>query len=462
MSPKWPSAKQAVGRVLRCVARVLFAAEGKRDREMTPRFTLLVTSLMGALCAACVETTSQSSQPPALPKPTAYCAAPNVRSASGPVPSAHVSIGGKTGVTNADGYVYLANVPAGVYALSITAKGYFAYHGEFHINSWACDMPITLRHARVDLPRLRARGAFFELETGQRWTAIEASDFNLYARFLAGQNIEPILAQRASLGFNLLRVWTAYDIRGVGRLIPAEHKNFYAKIPEFLQAAAKHGLRVEFTGYTGINDPDHWSQLVASVASSTNVILELVNELSENVNEPDDLGRIFDLNRFERPPPPILASHGSNGSQALAVRPWWGYEVYHSNVASDWARKVGHNAMEFADGTADWAGSHVPILANENTRGPDRFHSPQQAFDAAAGAALLAAGSCFHSVSGKTSELWGGLELELARAWAAGATSVPLACQDGPYVHRQDLEGPPDLRVYQRGSDPACIVKIRK
>jgi hypothetical protein len=86
------------------------------------------------------------------------------------------------------------------------------------------------------------------------------------------------------------------------------------------------------------------------------------------------------------------------------------------------------------------------------------------AFDAAAGAALLCAGSCYHSVNGKQSALWDGLELECARAWAEGARSVPLEFQKGRYAHPANLEGPGDLRVYQRvlPDGRAHTVKIRK
>ena len=45
------------------------------------------------------------------------------------------------------------------------------------------------------------------------------------------------------------------------------------------------------------------------------------------------------------------------------------------------------------------------------------------------------------------------------RAWAKGAISVPLTCQSGNY---QRLDPGDYLRVYQRGSDSACIVDIRK
>lgn len=316
---------------------------------------------------------------------------------------------------------------------------------------------VILKLTETKLARLVTRGQFFQLEDGTHWTGIEASDFNLYARFLAGEDIEPILQQRADVGFNLLRVWTAYDLDccGIGRLFPSEHPDFYSKIPAFLDACARHGLYVELTAFTGPYPmfPDdnakvaHWDSLIAAVQDSTNVLLELVNEADQPANQ------TIPLDRLQRPPPPTLASHGSNGSQVWPVQPYWDYATAHFNDASEWPRKVGHNSWEI------WSG---PTLANENTRAPDHFTSPQQAFDAAAGAALLAAGSDFHSVRGKSSELWDGLELELAQAWVDGAHSVPLECQDAPYVHRADLETAELLRVYQRGNSDGCVVRIRR
>src|SRR5262245_50411095 len=87
--------------------------------------------------------------------------------------------------------------------------------------------------------------------TGARFTAIECSDFNLYNRFLRGEDIRPILQQRANIGFNLLRVWTAYVIAGIGRLVPRERGDFCAGIPEFLDLCSQFGLYVEFTAFTG-------------------------------------------------------------------------------------------------------------------------------------------------------------------------------------------------------------------
>jgi hypothetical protein len=313
----------------------------------------------------------------------------------------------------------------------------------------------VLERERAALPRLRTRGQFFELETGERWTAIETSDFNLLARYLNGEDIRPVLAQRAEIGFNLLRVWTLMDLQqfGIGRLRLEEHPDLYQKLPAFLELCAERKLYVELTAYTGINDPNHWTALLSAVASSPNVIVELVNELDQNSDEPDHLGRVFDLNRFARPPPPILASHGSNGSQARPVQPFWDYATFHTNGAPEEQRRVGHDALQI------WNG---PTLTNETSRHPDSVRDRNKAFDAAAGAALLAAGSAFHSVHGKSSQLFEGIELELAKAWVAGARSVPLECQTGAFVQRQDLQGPSTLTVYQRGDDPRCLVTIRR
>lgn len=301
------------------------------------------------------------------------------------------------------------------------------------------------------LPNIRTRGQFFELEDGTLWTAIQCSDFNLLARYLAGENITPILKQRQDCGFNLLRVWTLFDITGIGSLASLD----YRRIPAFAGLCASYGLYIEFTAYTGINNPQHWDDLCAAARlCQPKPLLELVNELDQNTNEPDYLGRVFDLSKYKQPSG-LISSHGSNGSETWPVSPYWNYTDMHFNDASEWQRKTGHNSFEV------WQG---PTLANENTRYPDRDDSLFHAIDAAEGAALLCAGSCYHSVRGKTSELWDGLEEQCARRWAYGARQVNLIYQNGSYRHPAELEGPNDLRVYQRvlPDGSAYTVHIRR
>jgi hypothetical protein len=344
-------------------------------------------------------------------------------------------------------------VPAGLTdsQLQVSAQGWVSVD-RHEVVTQDCTLTVTLTAAKPPpLPRLVTQGtSFFSLDNGSRFTAIEASDFNLFARFQAGEDIESILKQRADLGFNMLRVWTLFDIPGIGTLLNPD----YAKIPAFLDACARHGLYVEFTAYTSTFDPSHWPKLVAAVQGNTGVLLELVNEQNIPVNT-------IDTDAYARPVG-VLASHGSNGAELWPVEPYWDYTSFHVNGASEEQRKAGHNAWEI------WSG---PTLTNETSRfpevgmwsgaAPERIR--QLAFDMGAGSALLNGGLCFHSVSGKLSVLFTAAEIDAARALVAGMKSVDLACQDGSYTHRIDLEGPNDLRVYERPVEGhQCVVRIRR
>ena len=307
----------------------------------------------------------------------------------------------------------------------------------------------------------------FALETGEPWTAIQCSDFNLPNRWQHGEDITPILAQRSGAGFNLLRCWTHFDLSpGIGTFLDID----YSRIPEFLALCASFGLRVEFTAYTSIERFGHWERLVEACQGEPNVLLELVNEGTDPRN-------LIDMQRYAKPTG-VLTSRGSGGAEG--VPPWepWDYVTFHTNGSSEEQRKIGHNAMEKTADILKWYG---PTLTNETSRYPDvgmwgyyqknaegkdvwvqhpLERQQHLAYDSAAGAALLCAGSCFHSVQGKNSTLWDSNAVTVAMSWAAGAKSVPLAYQHQGYTRRDDLLTPDLLRVYQRGSSP--VVKIRK
>jgi hypothetical protein len=212
---------------------------------------------------------------------------------------------------------------------------------------------------------------------------------------------------------------------------------------------------VEFTAFCADVVPGHWESLGAALQDQTNVLIELVNEHGAYPSnlDPQDF----------QPLPGIVCSHGSSASQAVPVRPWWQYETSHWVNVFEWQRKTGHNSMEFSQGADQLAASHVPCLANENTR-PDQDGNLHHFTDAAAGAALLCAGSGFHSPSGKKSALFSAHDRTFAEAWVAGCKSVNLAYQDGRYVHEIAMEGPEDLRVYSRVNPDGSreTVEIRK
>lgn len=283
-----------------------------------------------------------------------------------------------------------------------------------------------------------------------RWTAIQTSDFAAHARFVGREYIDPVLSQRATVGFNLLRVWLLNT--SVYRIVPSDSPDFYTQLRPFVRLCARYGLYVEFTCFTQTqtlmpNPADqqrHLDLVGANLDGETNVLLSLVNENDQHDNRTADGLRM---------PAGFLCSRGSNGSDAEP--PTGGqYEEYHI-IGGEWQRKPGHNSMEWAD----VHGSRV--LAGETQRFTDNDSNPQHAYDAAAGATLLCMGACFHSQAGKVSTLWTGRELECAQAWVNGAKSVPLGCQVGGYAHRGDLEGGNVIRAYQRGNAPECIVRIR-
>lgn len=298
--------------------------------------------------------------------------------------------------------------------------------------------------------------------TRKRFTVIECTDFALFGRYLTeGETVvREVLRERADLGFNMLRVWSEYQGNAqftaeIGRLVPAEHPRYAEQLVAFFALCSAYGLYVELTAFTGTGIPGHWEWIGWAAPQATNVIVELTNE--NNAHTPN----INPANY--RSLAGIPCAHGSNGSQSVPVRPWWQYETFHTNDAPEFQRKVGHNAMEISEGADALQGSHIPVIANENTR-PDRDGNLTHFYDAAAGAALLCAGSCFHSQSGKRSALFTAADRPFAEAWVAGARSVNLDYQEGRYVHESAMETPADLRVYSRVNPDGSreTVRIRK
>lgn len=313
---------------------------------------------------------------------------------------------------------------------------------------------------------VKLNGKYFAHEDGTPKTLIGSSEFSLFKRYLDNDSptLDPVINQRAALGFNILRVWllnhSVVAFRNAveqDMIHPNQYANFYPRLTEFVDFLGSKGFCVELTVFTQtqtlmsnpFDQQSHLDKTANAVRGRKNVILELVNE-----NNQHDNGVWEGLVR----PSGVIISHGSNGADDTGVRPTWDYELYHTNDLFEWQRKVGHNAMEKADE------SNAPCWSNENMRYPDKDSSAIHAFDAAAGGALLCAGSCFHSQGGKFSRTFDPTEENCAREWIAGASSVPLEFQVGSYIHRQDLEEPGIIRVYERrlSDGRGHIVKIRE
>jgi hypothetical protein len=299
-------------------------------------------------------------------------------------------------------------------------------------------------------PMLMIDGLFFR-DAGVRWFGIQTSEFTLAKRFLEGEDIRPLLDERAAIGFNDLRVWILNEsVVGQvypGGIHPKQYPDFYDRIRECLELCGSYGFAVEVTAFTqaGVILPDvddqiaHWLLTQEMVRGLPHVRLELVNEYDHGSaqNAPD-------RQLWSMRPEGIIASSGSSTADAAPSEPVWDYVCYHTNGLNEWQRRVGHNTMEWADIYKR------PGCANENMRYPDDDDLPLHAYDAAAGAALLCASACYHSQSGKYSRTFDRVERDAAIAWVDGARSVPLEFQAGRYIRRDDLLTSDVIRAYER------------
>ncbi len=241
----------------------------------------------------------------------------------------------------------------------------------------------------------------------ERFSIRCCSDFNLYNRWFSGEDITPVLEQRQALGFNSCRVWTAFDIPLIGTCDP-HRPDFYAKWPEFMDLLDGYELYAEVTAFTGPypyfptqqSMIDHWNALEAAVAPCVNLLdLEAINEYDNAPNAGVPLDRLGQ--------PACLSSHGSAVQDAPPKEPHWSVAGYRS-PSSEWQRKVGHNAMEWA---ANWA---IPVWTNEF---PRTDNDPN---------------------------------LDCAQAFISGALSVPLEFQAGAYTQNNPPYPPGVIRIYQR------------
>lgn len=424
---------------------------------------LLGTSVLAVACAP--------HTPPPQPPPTAHTEAFTVQDSSG-----HVLLQATATLTLDDGTPVLTSFLLGEQlAFTIPPTAVAGWGAWLHVDApqaveadirvyihatnggllegCGCPPVVTLRLAM--LSALHARGQFFEQVDGTRITMIEASSFNLLNIYqnLGPAAAEPVAQQLHAEGFNLARVWTAYTAgTGAGSFLNID----YTKVGPFLDFMAANSLYVDLTAYAGRDSfiAGRWDSLCRASQGHTNVLLSLVNENDQTNNT-------IDLRSFH-PCPGILSSRGSNGSQAWPPDPTgWAWSEMHYNDAPEWWRKTGHNSMEVADQF------RLPIITNENTRFDkmgDFAAALMHLQDAAQGCVLLNAGCAFHSIEGKQALIMAGNVLAAARAHVTGMKSLPLLCQDGGYAHRIDLEGPGQslfLRVYQRGSNPICLAKIR-
>lgn len=245
----------------------------------------------------------------------------------------------------------------------------------------------------------------------------------MFPKFVRGEDIAQIVAERRGLGFNTHRVFLSMS-GGLGTFDPRPHLD---ALPEFCSLIGLSGMRLELTVFA---DTRRWLpseadqvRLLHDVDDRVPLVhlLEGVNEFNVHDNAADGIvderlqaGRIWCL--------------GSMGADQGTAQPVQGYATYHPARTTDWPRKVGHNAYEVG------ARHRVPAVSNECMRPDQDGFRVSNFFDGAANGALMCAGATFHSTSGKASTRFTDDEARCAEAWVAGAQAVPLIYQRGAYT----------------------------
>jgi hypothetical protein len=294
----------------------------------------------------------------------------------------------------------------------------------------------------------------FRREDGSTFPWVGCSDFALFARYARGEDIAPILDERIALGFNLLRVFGMFDrfgiggpqASGLGEFTPATTPDYYRKLRAFIDTTQARGLRVEFVYFADADArPDstgglmtdrasrqaHIDAVRAALMGTWGVCHEIANEAFKNFE---------DAESYTLDPALGLRAYGTKlpDGDIPTVWPILDYLTPHDHERKDeWPRTV-RGYGEIVDAL------RVPVVADEPMGFAEIFRPGSRATSAddaawfAAGMAMFASGSTFHSDDGVASRLFSPVQKEAAKAWAWAARWVPPEAQLAPYQRGGD------------------------
>lgn len=295
-----------------------------------------------------------------------------------------------------------------------------------------------LRQAPV-FQHLYTNGKAFVEDGGERRHVFcGASDFKLFARYAAGEDVAPVIEQRKETGANIVRVFLMYD-GALGKFHPWE-QDWPTSLRAFIPYVNERGLRIEFVVFADAQTamPDHnlqlqwWRDVTTTLSDYANgVIVELVNEWPQNGIDPT---------RFQRPPPEwrLLASRGSSLGDAP---PWgaygspyfapWDYDTFHPrrDYPKDLFLEDGWWIADGRLGDGPRVGSPHPLIFDEPIGFAEEAQPGRRANDTYSAQAIAlacrayGAGCTFHSDQGINSELWTGRTLTAAQSFFRACTA---------------------------------------
>ncbi len=273
--------------------------------------------------------------------------------------------------------------------------------------------------------RVYVDGLGYKTADGKTWHGFSMTGFRDYQRFLAGEDIRPLLQQAKELGANMRRVFGMYGLDfqtndGSGAFKPQDHADYYDRIPAFLALYAEYGLWCEFTVFadTAFVMPNQGEQ-VAHFNHVCDKLRECPNSFVELVNENNQHGNGVNIGAFAKPSG-IAACSGSNGEGGNPTQPFWDYSNLHSERRQErlglTTSTVYFAIFGYSEGADSWPGTHQATNNDEPGRTVDRYTAWQMGTGSRYGGWMLS-----HTSAGTQSVLLPPDQAESTRQAFAGA-----------------------------------------
>ena len=278
--------------------------------------------------------------------------------------------------------------------------------------------PVILQ--RLGLLDIHTEGTSFVDSLGRLWYWKGVTDFSLYMKFRAGQDITPIVRDRTSRGANVFRVF----IRNAWIL--ANEPYDYASAVAFRDFIATEQAYVEFVvlGDCEAVGQDRFAQHrhvddFTQALSGKPTFAELVNEAPHGGTHVD----VFD---FAFPGGDKLVwSRGSNLGDETPPLPPWHYATHHPSRSRDWmvhgTDNIYFNLLGSNKGHGVPFVLDEPIGADEGSVPGRRADQPEHfRIHSKIAKAAGCAGVTFHSTAGLTSDLYPPVQAACADACFQG------------------------------------------
>lgn len=282
---------------------------------------------------------------------------------------------------------------------------------------------------------IRIVGTLFRKPDGSIYRWKSCTDFLLFKRYLDGENIVPILADRAAVGATMVRVLGMCV--NIANFNPRNYPTYLADLPAFADLLAANGFDFEFTvfadvqpeggilAFRALRDQQIWLQAVRdALLSKPNVVLELVNEGFKNG---------VDFRNHTRPSGLLCAADAQAPTDGQPANPPWDYSTFHSGRDTEWPRKS-KDSIELSDQFRRPAVDDEPMGADEVMDPGKRSNVPNDFFYLAATGMLLGPGATFHSSDGITSSLFRPITITCANSFFAGLNVIPENVMGGRYT----------------------------